>query len=135
MRALLDTNVVLDFVLARQTFFVEADEIFIRLQNFEFEAFVSAITPINVFYTTKKEKDKAVAFTAVEELLKLVQITKSNDYIYQKALTLGFNDYEDALQHECAVAENLDAIVTRNAKDYKNSSITVYSPTEFLQIL
>lgn len=77
MRALLDTNVVLDFVLARQTFFVEADEIFIRLQNLEFEAFVSVITPINVFYTTKKEKEKAVAFTAVEELLKLVQITKS----------------------------------------------------------
>lgn len=49
MRVLLDTNVVLDFVLARQQFFVEADKIFIRLQDNEFEAFVSAITPINVF--------------------------------------------------------------------------------------
>ncbi len=135
MRVLLDTNVVLDFVLARQTFFVEADEIFIRLQNLEFEAFVSAITPINVFYTTQKEKDKTAAFTAIEELLKLVQITKSDDYIYQKALTLGFNDYEDAVQHECAMAENLDTIVTRNTKDYKNSSIKIYSPAEFLEFL
>jgi len=135
MRVLLDTNVILDFVLARQTFFVEEDEIFIRLQNLEFEAFVSAITPINVFYTTKKEKDKATAFTAIEELLKLVQITKSNDYIYQKALTLGFNDYEDAVQCACAMAENLDAIVTRNTKDYKNSSIKIYPPSEFLQVL
>ena len=135
MRVLLDTNVVLDFVLARQPFFVKVDENFVKLQNDEFEAFVSPITPINVFYTTRKEKDKTVAFAAIEELLKLVQITKSDNRIFQNALLLGFKDYEDAVQHECALAENLDAIVTRNTKDYKNSSIKVYTPTEFLQFL
>ncbi|MEJ7700500.1 MAG: PIN domain-containing protein [Pyrinomonadaceae bacterium] len=46
---------------------------------------------------------------------------------YQLTIT----DYEDAVQHECAMAENFDAIVTRNTKEYKSSSITVYSPTEF----
>ena len=34
-----------------------------------------------------------------------------------------------------AIAENLDAIVTRNLKDYKNSTVKVYSLTEFLQFL
>jgi len=135
MRVLLDTNVILDFVLARQPFFAEADSIFVNLENNHFEAFVSAITPINVFYTTRKEKDKATAFTAIEALLKLVQIADSNNHIYQNALLINFNDYEDAVQHECAVAENLDAIVTRNTKDYKNSSVKVYSPSEFLQFL
>ena len=135
MRVLLDTNVVLDFVLARQPFFTEADEIFLRLKNKKFEAFVSAITPINVFYTTRKEIDKATAFSAIEELLKLVEITQSNRPIYHNALSLDFNDYEDAVQHECAVAESPDAIVTRNTKDYKNASLNDYSPTEFLQIL
>ena len=135
MRVLLDTNVVLDFVLARQLFFKEADEIFFRIQNKEFKAFVSAITPINVFYITRKEKDKVIALTAIEELIKLVEIAQCGRHIFQNALTLAFNDYEDAVQHECAVAENLDAIVTRNTKDYKNSSIKIYSPAEFLQIL
>ncbi len=135
MRVLLDTNIVLDFVLERTLFYAEADEIFIRLKNNDFEAFVSAITPINVFYTTRKEKDKATAFSAIEELLKLVQIAESNNQIYQNALALNFNDYEDAVQHECAVVENLDAIVTRNTKDFKNSTINVYSPGEFLQFL
>src|SRR4051812_38884202 len=102
MRVLLGTNVVLDFVLTRHPFFVEADEIFLRLKNKGFEAFVSAITPINVFYTTSKETDKATAFTAVEELLKLTEIAASNKHIYENALSLNFNDYEDAVQHECA---------------------------------
>lgn len=135
MRVLLDTNVVLDFVLVRQSFFADADEIFTALETQKFEAFVSPITPINVFYTTRKETDKATALTAVTELLILVQITASNNTIYQNALSMNFNDYEAAVQHECAVAENLDAIVTRNAKDFKNASVKIYSPAEFLQIL
>ncbi len=135
MRVLLDTNVVLDFVLARQLFFAEADEIFVKLQNGEFEAFVSAITPINVFYTTRKEKGKTAAFSAIEELLKLVAITRSDKFIFQNALLSNFNDYEDAVQSACAATENLDAIVTRNIKDYKNAALPVYSPTEFLQVL
>jgi predicted nucleic acid-binding protein len=135
MRVLLDMNVVLDFVLLRHPFFNEADEIFVRLQNGEFSAYVSAITPINVFYITRKEKDKTTAFAAIENPLKIVQITRSSNKIYQNALALNFNDYEDAVQNECAVGENLDAIVTRNAKDYANSSVAVYSPTEFLQFL
>ncbi len=62
MRVLLDNDVVLDFLLIRQPFYAEADEIFIRLQNKEFKAYISAITPINAFYTTRKEKGKDVAF-------------------------------------------------------------------------
>lgn len=135
MRVLLDTNVVLDFVLARQPFFAEADEIFVRLQNNEFEAFVSPITPINVFYTTRKERDKPTAFSAIEELLKVVEIARSDKRIFQNALLLDFSDYEDAVQAAGAAAENLDAIVTRNAKDYKNASIKIYSPNDFLQVL
>lgn len=135
IRVLLDTNIVLDFILARQPFFNSADEIFTRLQNSEFEAFVSAITPINIFYITRKEIDKATAFTAVEELLKLVQIAESNNRIYQNALALNFRDYEDAVQHECAVAENLDAIVTRDLRDYNNATVKIYSSDEFLQVL
>jgi len=135
VRVLLDTNVVLDFILKRSPFNIEAKEIFVRAAQRQIEIFVSPITPINAFYTTRKEKGKDVAFQSIEKLLKIVRLTKSDNQIYQNALSLGFNDYEDAVQHECAVTENLDAIVTRNSKDYKNSSITIYSPKEFLQIL
>lgn len=135
MGVLLDTNVVLDFILARQQFFIEADEIFVRLQNKEFQAFVSPITPINVFYTTHKEKDKPTAFAAIEELLKVVEITRSDKYSLQNALLLNLSDYEDAVQHECALAENLDAIVTRNTKDYKNARIKICSSHDFLESL
>lgn len=135
MRVLLDTNVVLDFILKRPPFDREVKEIFVRAAQRQIEIFVSPITPINAFYTTKKEKGKDTAFQSIEKLLKIVRLTKSDLYIFQSALSLNFSDYEDAVQCACALAENLDAIVTRNTKDYKNAALPVYSPTDFLQVL
>lgn len=135
MRVLLDNDVVLDFLLVRQPFYTEADEIFIRLQNREFEAYISAITPINAFYTIRKEKGKDVALRAVEGLVKLVEVCRTNKSVLLDAFTLGFTDFEDAVQCASAIAENLDAIVTRNTKDYKDSIVKIYSPAEFLQVL
>ena len=71
----------------------------------------------------------------LEKLLKLVKICPIDSDNLQSAITSPITDYEDAVQHECAVAENLDAIVTRNIKDYKNASLKVYSPSEFIQFL
>lgn len=133
MRVLLDTNVVLDFFLERQPFHADAKKIFLRAAQKRVEIYVSPITPVNVFYTVRKEKGKDVAFQAIEKLLKIIKITESNQVIFQNALSLNFKDYEDAVQYECALAENLDAIITRNVKDYKNASITIYLPSEFLK--
>ena len=112
MRVLLDTNVVLDFVLERSQFFDEADGIFLKCRNKEIEAFVSPITPIN-FYTTRKEKGKDIAFKAVEGLIILVEICRIDKLVLQNAFRLGFTDFEDAVQCASAMAEDLDAIVTR----------------------
>ena len=135
MRVLLDTNVVLDFILKRPPFDVDAKEIFVCAARKQITVYVSPITPINVFYTTRKEKGKDIAFQSIEKLLKIVRLTKSDIYFFQSALTLNFNDYEDAVQSACATAENLDAIVTRNTNDYKNALIKIYSLTNFLQVL
>lgn len=135
MRILLDNDVVLDFVLEREPFFADAEAIFEHLDKGDIDCYVSAITPINVFYTTRKLKGKDIAFQSVKDLLIAVKVCRADKKVLQNAFTLGFTDFEDAVQCASALAENLDAIVTRNTKDYKNSTVKVYSPTEFLQIL
>jgi predicted nucleic acid-binding protein len=135
MRVFLDTNIVLDFFLARHPFFAEAKQIFDHTANNKFHTFVSSITVINSFYTIRKEKGKAIAFQAVTDLLKIVEIANADKPILQKALSNNFTDYEDAVQNESAIAENLDAIVTRNTKDFKNSTLKIHTPSEFLQTI
>ena len=41
-------------------------------------------------------------------------------------------DFEDNLQIACAVEAKLDAIVTRNAKDFVASPVLVLTPAELL---
>jgi len=135
VKILLDTNVVLDFILERPDFIAEAEEIFVRLQNLEFEGFVSPITPVNAFYTTKKEVDSEAAFSSIKRLLTVVDVCLTGKAQMQMAFSLGFSDYEDAVQCASAMAEGLDAIVTRNTNDYANSPIQIYSPAEFIEVL
>ena len=56
MRILLDTDVCLDFVLERQPFFVEANEIFKAIAQNKVEPFIASITIINIYYFGKKKK-------------------------------------------------------------------------------
>ena len=135
MRVLLDNDVVLDFILKRPPFNVEAKAVFDYAGRGEITIYISTITPINAFYTTRKEQGKDIAFKAVEGLLKLVEVCRTDKSVLQNAFTLGFSDFEDAVQCASAISENLDAIVTRNTKDYKSSTVEIYSPTEFLQII
>lgn len=134
-RILLDTDVNPDFVLARQPFFAKTKRIFETVARNEFKAYIASISAINIYYVGRKEKGRDTILAELEKLLKVVEVCPINANILQSALISPITDYEDAVQHECAVAENLDAIVTRNLKDYKNSSIKVYSPSEFLQFL
>ena len=46
-----------------------------------------------------------------------------------------FLDFEDRLQEECAVAETVDYIVTRNPGDFKRSRVKVIGPEEFMKLL
>ena len=52
-----------------------------------------------------------------------------------QALKNDFSDYEDSVQYSSALTINgLDAIITRNVKDFRNSSIAVMTPLSFLKL-
>ena len=46
-------------------------------------------------------------------------------------LCSNWKDFEDATQHRTAIDEQADCLVTRNKKDFKSSSIPVFTPIEF----
>jgi hypothetical protein len=52
--------------------------------------------------------------------------------ILESALNFNCNDFEDAVQICSAIAQGLDAIVTRNAKDFSGSNLPIYSPNDLL---
>ena len=54
--------------------------------------------------------------------------------VVENSLNSGFKDFEDSLQNSSAVnSGNIDLILTRNLKDYKNSELGVFSPETYVK--
>ena len=53
----------------------------------------------------------------------------------RKAISSEVSDFEDAVMAETALRAGMDAIVTRNGRDYASSSVPVYTPAELLTML
>ncbi len=53
----------------------------------------------------------------------------------EKALLSNFNDFEDGLQNFCAEEGKLSTIITRDAKDFSKSALSIQTPLEYLATL
>ena len=119
MRVLFDTNIILDLFLDRSPFADDAAELWQANADGRLEGFVSAITPVNLFYIARRFKDRPTAFQAVSELLAAMSVCAVDHTTLHTALMLPFSDYEDAVQHVGATDNGIAAIVTRNPKDFE----------------
>lgn len=55
MKVLLDTNVILDYILVRDRYFENAKILFYNIFERKFEAYVSGSAITDIFYLVKKE--------------------------------------------------------------------------------
>ena len=132
IRVLLDTDVVLDILANRQPFVVEASVLWLAHEQGRLEACISPITPVNAFYILRKQEGVAPARQAVARLLAGIQICPLDGAVLNTANALPMADFEDAVQAAAAAAARLDALVTRNTKDYAGAPIPVLTPAEAL---
>jgi predicted nucleic acid-binding protein len=134
-RALIDTDVILDLPLDRPGFADHAAALWEAGEQGRFDAYISVITPVNVFYIARKLKGAEDARYAVGVLLSALRVCNLDLPTLQTAMALPLTDFEDAVQLASAMANHIDAIITRNLKDYKNASLPVFSPPDFLASL
>ena len=130
MRVLFDTNVVLDLLLDREPFSLEAAKCFSRVEAGEIEGWLCGSTVTTLHYLIRKSAGARKARESISLLLSLFEIAPVNKTALEGALNLPFKDFEDAMLHEAARLVNADVIVTRNTVDFKHSSIPVRQPRE-----
>lgn len=133
MKMLFDTNVIIDILLKRDTFFENSYGALKRALEQYSECYISATAATDIYYLLRKGlKDTAAAHGAMERLLQLVAIKDVLALDIQAALGAGVPDFEDAVVVMVAVRNKVDVILTRNVKDFEGASVTVLAPDEFL---
>jgi len=134
-KILIDSDICLDSITARYPYSLNADKLLEAVEDGSLTGVVSAESLSNIYYVARKMESHQKAIELLNHLKQIVVIGTVTPEVVKQALSSGWSDFEDALQHFCAIWENCDAIVTRNKSDYKKASLPVYSPRECLKML
>jgi len=124
VKLLVDTNIVLDLVLEREDWAMEAAELLTAIDQGRAEGYIAGHSVTTVYYVVSRGRDQSAARQAVSDLLDILEVVPPGDTIFRRALTLPRRDYEDAVQAACALKIGADFIVTRNAKDFEGVEIS-----------
>jgi len=137
MRALLDTNVIVDVLQRREPWFSDGKKIFYAIANKQIIGCITAKEAADIHYFSRKQftGQKNVDAKARQVMAKLYALFELIDTLAidcQNAIAIENNDYEDAIMIESATRAGLDCIITRNPDHFKTAAISVYSPAEFV---
>jgi predicted nucleic acid-binding protein len=132
-RILIETHIVIDLLSKREKFYDEAAELFSRTDKKELDLTISSLTFANTNYILTKLKSAKKSREILRKFKVLVELLALDDKITELALSDdNFPDFEDGLQYYSAIENQVDVIITRNKKDFKNSKIPVLTAKEYL---
>jgi predicted nucleic acid-binding protein len=132
-KVFVDTNIVLDLLQKRVGFYEEAQQLFTLADAKEVELYVSALTIANTHYILSKYL-KMEARKVLSKFKVLVEVLPTNDKILSLSLRSDFPDFEDAIQYYTAIENEIGFIITRNKKDFIQSTIPVLTAREYLEL-
>lgn len=134
-KILIDTNILLDYLLERDPFFEDAKKVILSCTDGDTKGCIAAHSISNIFFILRKD------YTASErrEILSSLCTIFDVEGIDKAKLLAGlaneeFSDFEDCLQMECAKSYGAEYIVTRNVADYSASEIKAILPSEYLEL-
>jgi predicted nucleic acid-binding protein len=131
----IDSDVVIDFFTDREPFANPASELFELHENGKIDLYLSAVSINNIYYIVRKYLGHTKSLEVVGTLVEMTEVIGTSKEEIVQALKNDFKDFEDSIQYSSALTiKGLDAIITRNIKDYKNSKIAVMTPLNFLNM-
>jgi len=134
MVILIDTNIILDYLLTRQPFSDNADKILNLCLQQKCNGYIAAHSVTNIFFILRKNfsvSERKKMLIKLCEFIEVAGIQKKQ--IIDALLNEDFDDLEDRLQVECARMVNADYIITRNISDFSTSPIPAILPEDFLK--
>lgn len=135
MVVLIDTNVIIDFLVTREPFYKSASMVIEKCSNGELEGFVAFHTIPNLWYIFRKipEEQRRIWIEKICDCLKVVGA--SHESVVKAIKMNNFKDFEDCLQDRCAEEIKADFIVTRNIADFSESKVPAIEPETLLKII
>ncbi len=130
IRLLLDVNVVLDVLLDRKPFADASSAVWSAIERGDAEGLLSAHAVTTLHYLNAKSVGVRIAAETTEALLSVFEVAPVDEAVLRSAVSLKWQDFEDAVTAAGARRAKCDAVVTRNPRDFKGAALRVLTPSE-----
>lgn len=135
MVALIDTNVILNYITDREDRFRESSKVVMDLcSQGRIDGYI-AFHSLSIIWYSLRIPDEGKRMWLKDICRILTVAGASHEQVLEAIDNVRFKDFEDCLQDECAKMVNADCLVTCNLKDYKEAETKIYSPDEFVALL
>ncbi|MEG4208269.1 PIN domain-containing protein [Microcoleus sp. Pol7_A1] len=135
MKLLIDTNIIVDVALDREPFFAKSDRILTFVEEAQIQGYISASTFSDLYYIIRRDRGRDWTLDFLRQLATFCQVATVDNSVISIALTCNFKDFEVAIQYSSAVINLIDAIVTRNPRDFPVTTPRIVTPNQLIQEL
>ncbi len=131
-RLFVDSDVILDLVLQREDHFEFAQNLFGQYQQGKCALYTSSIVLANMHFIIRKLHDMKFANSSILFVNKHFNIIDANNEDIENSIQSKFSAFEDGVQYFSTLrSKKIDALVTRNVKDYKHAQLPVFTPKQW----
>ncbi len=132
MVLLIDTNIMLDVLLNRSEFVRASSMIWKLCETEQAKGYVSTLTYANMMYVMRKQLMPDQIEEVFRKLGLIFEFAEFSPSVLERAVNMKWKDFEDAVQSATAESVHADCIITRNLKDFTQSKVVAFTPTELL---
>ena len=132
MRVLLDTNVVLDVLLDRSPWAVDAAEVWRLCLEGTLSGHISATSLTNIYYVARKWTDRDHERTSIRLCLDTLIVCAVDRAALELAHSFPSDDFEDNLQIACGLLNDIECIVSRDLTGFVQSPILTLSARDLI---
>lgn len=128
----IDANIILDVLQKRMPYFNDSALIWKLCETNQVTGYFSALTAANLIYIMRKELTPEKIEKILSSLMLIFRSADLTPEDLNKAASMHWKDFEDAVQVCSAARFNANFIITRNPNDFSESPIPALQPNEFL---
>lgn len=132
MRLLIDGNILLDVLQKRAPHYEDSAKVWKMCETDMADGYISALTFADLVYIMRKELDAEKVSEVLKKMSLIFIFEDLTASDINAAAEMKWADFEDAVQAATAKRIHADYIITRNVKDFKNSEVIAFTPSEFL---
>ena len=132
MVLLIDANILLDVLLAREEFSKESSLIWKLCETGRAVGYISTLTIANLVDIMRKKLSPEKTQEVIKLLRLIFEFADLCAADVNLAARMEWVDFEDAIQSATAQRIHADFIVTRNVRDFAKSRIHAFTPSELL---